>query len=99
VSAADSDPNRNPGAVSPTCTCGRPSWSQYTDLWIEVMSLREHLAQVDEDLVELIGHVRYQAYLLFGGTVRTPGSFRAETRENLRRGGTGFGEIPLGNAQ
>jgi hypothetical protein len=63
------------------------------------MSLRQQLAQVDEDLVELIGHARYQTYLLIGGTVRTAGSYRAETRENLRRGGTGFGEIPSGNAQ
>ena len=82
--ARQPQPQRSTSSTPPkACICGRPSWSLVTDLCLEIIGLREQLATVDEDLVELVAHDRFRFYCLIGGSALSEGAFRAKVRHEL----------------
>jgi len=94
--ARQPQPKPSTGSTPPApCTCGRPSWSEIADLALEIMELRERIDLAIEDEVEWKAAGRLRGYQMLGGCERLLGSWRAEVRENLRRGGDGFGEMPV----
>ena len=68
-------------------TCSERYWRDLAvDALLELATARQRLALVDEDLVELVAHQRFDFYRKLGGSVRTLGSFRAEVRHFLKTG-------------
>jgi hypothetical protein len=54
MEAPRSEPHPNTVEPSPTCQCGRPSWSTVVDLCLELAAACETLGGQDEDLTEVL---------------------------------------------